>query len=316
MKKTINKVNLTGRVYQFGTNSGKDVLSCKVTGPTSKAPNTPYIGGVLNVALDEDGLNVVPVHFSYVTETTKNGSPNKTYTVLKKIIDDDACWVSQGKENAAIVEISTSIAVNDFIAQDGTPVPDARLEGGFVSTVATIPATPADYNFDVDILIKSVVEKEADEEKGTDAHVVIKGAVFDFRNALQPVEFTNHNGMNYFLGLEASNQNPVFTRVKGNIGCKTSTKVISEESAFGEAAVRTVTSRSRSWEVTWAAKETYEFGEEGVLTVEELQKAVQDREVHLADVKKQNDEWKAKSAIPAAAPKAVVAPTSNSGFDF
>ena len=53
------------------------------------------------------------------------------------------------------------------------------------------------------------------------------------------------------------------------------------------------------------------------MTAEELKKAMQDREIHLAEVKKNSDEYAAKSAasksIPSAAP-AMDIPTSNFQF--
>ena len=51
----------------------------------------------------------------------------------------------------------------------------------------------------------------------------------------------------------------------------------------------------------------YEFGEEGVLTVEELTKAQQNREVHLADVKKRSEEYQMSKAAKATSPASFAA---------
>ena len=49
--------------------------------------------------------------------------------------------------------------------------------------------------------------------------------------------------------------------------------------------------------ITGTAKEVYEFGDEkNGITVEEIKKALSDREVYLADVKKRQDEYKASQA--------------------
>ena len=77
MKKNMtNEAFVTGYIYSHD-------LKEKVTGPTSKNPGTEFIQGTLNIVTDNAGLNVVPIYYSYVTATTKNGGPNNTYNVLK-----------------------------------------------------------------------------------------------------------------------------------------------------------------------------------------------------------------------------------------
>ena len=59
------------------------------------------------------------------------------------------------------------------------------------------------------MLITGVKEVEADEERHLPEKVVVRGAVFDFRGGLLPVEFSavNPKAMDYFIGLDASNAN-------------------------------------------------------------------------------------------------------------
>ena len=45
------------------------------------------------------------------------------------------------------------------------------------------------------------------------------------------------------------------------------------------------------------AKVPYEYGDEKVLTAEEITKGCQDREIHWAEIKKRNDEYKASQAL-------------------
>ena len=65
-KKFINKTYIEGAVYQHS-------LELKKTGEQSKNPGTEYITGALEIATDDNGINIVPVHFTYVTATTANG---------------------------------------------------------------------------------------------------------------------------------------------------------------------------------------------------------------------------------------------------
>ena len=80
MKAVVNKSHIEGYIYEH-------TLESKVSGPNSKNPGTEFISGNLSVATDEAILNIVTVHFSYVTPTTKNGNPQVTVTVCSKSKD-------------------------------------------------------------------------------------------------------------------------------------------------------------------------------------------------------------------------------------
>ena len=209
-----------------------------------------------------------------------------------------------GKENALKVRIDASLALNEFYAQDGSLVAAKRNEGSFVNIINGPMSPASEHNrFTTDMVITNVTHVDADEEKNVTEHAVVRGCVFDFRNAILPVEFLirNAQGMKYFEGLDANDSNPVYTKVWGKINCSSVTYEEKTESAFGEPIVNTRTRRTREWEITGAAEEPFNFGDEGVLTVEELTKAMQDRQVHLADVKKRADDYAASKATPAAA---------------
>ena len=71
---------------------------------------------------------------------------------------------------------------------------------------------------------------------------------------------------------------------------------VTEESAFGEAAVTMRNRKMKHWTITGASKVPYDFGDEKVMTADELTKAMQDREIHLADVRKRREDYKAEKA--------------------
>jgi hypothetical protein len=120
--------------------------------------------------------------------------------------------------------------------------------------------------------------------------------------------------MNYFEGLGASGSEPVYTWVEGVINCNTVKNEVKEESAFGGDSVRTFEKKTKEWLVVRASQNPYDFGEEGVLTGEELTKAMQDRQVKLAEEKKRSEEYKAQKNNPVAAPAAPQAKAG--GFNF
>lgn len=312
MKKAINQEHIEGRIYQH------DLAIKTVQNQSSANYGKEFITGNLDIAVDEEGLNVLTVHFTYVTEATKNGGKNSTYTALAKIINEGKAWITDGKDAATKVKVDTALALNDFWTADGTQVSTKVNEGGFVTIVGDL-CDPAERNtFAVDMLITNITKKEADGENITEPYVTLRGAIFNFRNDLLPMEFVVKSdvGMRYFESLDVSNANPVFTKVWGKINCVTVAVPRVEESAFGEAAVKVYERKTKEWVVTGTAKYPYDFGDESVLTAEELMKAMQNREIYLADRKKANEEYKASKAASAPATSAQVTANSGMSFDF
>ena len=309
----INKTHIEGLVYEH-------TLELKTSGPNSKNPGTEYITGTVSVATDDACLNVVSVHFTYVTATTGKGNANATFAALKGIIDGTTRSVMKdGKDSAAKIRIDSAIGLNEFYTDRSGKeelVSAKRNEGGFVHVVDALTSDEKDRNtFECDIIITGAVRHEADTEKQIPEKVVVKGAIFDFRKSLMPVEFsaTNTNAMNYFEGLGATSKEPVFTKVWGRQVSETVVKTITEESAFGEASVREVKNTRRDFVITGAAKEPYVWDDESTITINELNEAISARETYLATLKQRNDEYKAsKNTTPAN----VITPAANTAFNF
>ena len=294
MRKATNSERIEGRVYQHS-------LAVKtVQNQTSANYGKEFISGDLEVAVDEAGLNVIPVHFTYVTPTTSSGAENRTFTVLKKVIDGGKTWITDGKDEALKVRVDTAIALNDFYTQDGNLVSVKKNEGGFVSIVNGELSLENERNtFTVDMLITGVNRTEKNEEKNiNEDFVTVRGAIFNFRNELLPVDFLvkNADGMKYFEDLGVTGAEPIYTKVWGRINCGTILNEVKEDSAFGESAVRTYERKIREWVITGTAKVPHDFGDENVLTVAEVTKAQQDREVMLAETKKRSEEYRANKS--------------------
>ena len=315
MRKPQNTERIVGRIYQH------DLEVKQVQNQASENYGKDFIGGNLEIATDDEGLNVIKVHFTYVTETNKSGSKNQTYANLKKIIDENKTWVSVGKDAAQMVRVDTALALNDFYNQNNELVSAKTNEGGFVTFVSDLGEEKERNTFSVDMVITNVTHVDADEEKKTEEYASVKGAIFNFRNDLLPVEFKvkNADGMKYFEGLGATNAEPVYTKVWGKIISETVVTTREVESAFGEAAVQTFRNSNKEWVITGTAKVPYDFGDESILTAEELTKASQNRQAYLADVKKRAEEYRANRAAstPAATTTAnATTATKNAGFTF
>lgn len=317
MRKALNREHVEGRVYEHS-------LAIKTVQNRESANfGKEFIAGTLDVATDEDCLNVVTIHFTYVTETTSKGNKNDTYTALKNIIETGKTVLVDGKDAATMVKIDTALGVNDFYTnRNGKEelVSAKRNDGGFVHIVNKLADEAARSTFEMDMLINGTRLVEADEERNIPAdYLVVKGAVFNFRNAILPVEFVvkNEGGIKYFQSLEATESNLVFTKVWGTMKSETIITKREEENAFGEAAVKEYERKVREWVITGAAKETYELDDEkDGITVAEIKKAMEDRETYLADVKKRQDEYQASKSNSSATPAAAGVTAAQGGFNF
>lgn len=319
MRKTLNKEKLCGRVYEHN-------LTLRTVQKAGDNFGKEFINGTLDIAVDDDCLNIVQIHYSYVTETTKKGTKNNTFTTLKKIIDEPRTVLVDGKDNAMMVTVDTSLDLNDFYTDrngETTLVAAKRNEGGFITIVNTLPPESDRNRFDFDMLINGTQYVEADPERNIDKdYLIVKGAIFNFRNDIKPVELIvkNEGGIKFFESLDASPKNLIFTRVWGYINSETVVREVTEESAFGEPSVRKYTRNVREWIITgtYTQDKFYEIGDaENGITEEDIKKAMADREVHLAEVKKNQEEYQAsKNGGGAGTANQAVAPAAAGGFNF
>ena len=312
MKKMINTTRIEGWVYDHK-------LEKKVSGQNAKNPNTTYITGTLNVATDNALTNIVPVHFTYVTATTSKGTPNATFDVLNDIIEGKIKTVmGHGADQAATIRIDSNLGLNEFYSDRSGKeelVSAKRNEGGFIHVNESLNTDELKRaTFECDILITGATRIEANEERNLPEKVIVKGAIFDFRGALLPVELTalNAGAMNYFENLGATPKTPVLTMVRGVQISETVVRKFEEESAFGDTYVREVPSQRKDWVITWAKGEPYEWDDASTLTVMELNEAISNREIALATMKKRNDEYKASRGAVAPA----ITTPRNAGFNF
>ena len=298
MKATMkNTTHIEGLLYQHS-------LTLKTSGENSKNPGTQFINGNIDIATDNDCVNIVTVHFTYVTpKYAKSGSDNATFATLQNIINGTLCNVIEhGIDKAAKVRIDSAIGVNEFYSnRNGKEelVSVKRNEGGFVHVVQTLAADESTRNtFRCDMVITGAREIEADEEHNRPRQVRVSGYVFDFRKALIPVDFTalSEGAMDYFLGLDASQKSPVFTELWGNqVSQVTMVKTVTE-SAFGEPLVTETPRTNRDFVITGAAGDVYLWDDDSTITAQEFATALADREVALAAIKQRQDEYNASRA--------------------
>ena len=304
-----NKTHIEGYLYQHS-------LELKESGPNSKNPGTMFISGNVDIATDNAMTNIVTVHYTYTTATTSTGKSNATFNVLKDIIDEKLCSVvKHGAEKAALIAIDSAIGLNEFYSdRNGQEelVSAKRNEGGFAVVRSSLKEDENERStFDVDMVITGTRMIEADEEKNLPEKMIVRGAIFDFRNSLLPIELSvlNPNAISYFESLGASQSEPVFTRLQGRLVSEVVTRTVTEESAFGPAKVKEFSNTRKDYVITWAAAEPYLWDDESGITAAELKKAMADREVYLASVRQRQEEYKASKNQTSTAP-------AQGGFNF
>lgn len=317
MRKNYNQLNIEGKIYQSD-------LSIRTVQNTDSANfGKEYIAGTIDVATSPELDNIISVHYTYVTATTKNGSPNRTYTAFKQIMETGKTVVNDGWDEATVVRVQPSYAVNDFYPQGQEElVTSPKNEGGFVTIVSNEkslhPVGDINRNkFTLDVILNNVTEIVPEEGE---SYAKIEGITFDYKNAILPITLVARNkaAIEYFVGLDISKNNPVYTKVWGKIINTFVTTEKTVESAFGEATVDTVQRRVREYVITGANPIPYEMGSEDTITVEEFKRAQQDREVYLAEVKRKSEEyWASQNAsgnFSEAAPAKAAVPKG--GFNF
>lgn len=319
MRKAINKEVFIGRIYDHA-------LELKTVQNTESGNyGKEYIGGTIDVATDDDCLNIVQVNFPYVTELTSKGKKSSTYTALNTIINSGKTILNDGKDAATLIKIDTALALNDFYTSrngEEVLVSAKRNNGGFVNIVTKLPEEDKRNSFECDMLINGTQYVEADPEKNIDKdYLIVKGAVFAYNNAILPVDFVvkSAGGIKYFESLDASPTNLVFTKVWGEVNSETIVRRVEEESAFGEPAVKEYTRTVREWVITGTSKpdSVYEIGDsENGITLDEVKKAMADREVYLADVKKKQDDYQASKNAGSGKTSVATAAATAGGFNF
>lgn len=269
MKNMINKEKIEGYLY------GHDLAIKTVQNKDSENFGKEFIGGSIDIATDNDCLNVITINFFYVTPTTKAGKANQTYTVLADIIKNGRTVENVGVANATMVSIDTSLGLNEFYApsrenpNEEVLIASQRNEGGFVKKITSLNADENKRNtFEFDMLINGtrMVPEKVDDNGNvtTPEYFELKGAIFNFRNDFLQVtlKVKNSGGIKYFESLDISEKNPVMTKVWGNICSETIVRRKEEQAAFGEASVTEYKNKVKEWVVTGAAKEPYTIGED------------------------------------------------------
>lgn len=308
MRKNINAQKIEGRLFDH------KLVMKKVTNKNSPNYGIDFISGEIFIATDEEGLNVIPVHYTFVKELTNSNAINSTFINLKQIIENGKTWTNVGKDAAQKLRVEPALALNDFYPKGGDQlVTQQRSEGGFVTFISDLnPIENARNKFTFDTIIYDANIINADPDNNIPEDFIrLKAYVFDFKNAILPVVLIAKDSkapgsVNYFLGLNPSANNPIYTKVMGEI-ISTTVKIDKVmENAFGGTVVDSSIRQEREWIITWAQPQPYVFDIAETITKEEVNKALTDRNLHLEEVKANAKEYYAQKNAVTPTPQATV----------
>ena len=312
--KWTNNVDVEGYVFSIGGN-GK--LFEGTTGPESKRPNTDYISGTVNICTDEEGINIVPVRFNFVTEKWSSGKDNDTWKVLKEIINTGNTWENVGKDNAIKVRLQCNVGVNDFLGRDGNMVEAKSIDCSFAH-FANNGFGEKRNDFKMDMVIAAATLQEV--ENGED-YLSLRGYTFNFRNDAIPVTLSvrDKGGIKYFEDADISNANPMVTQIWGKI-VSTTQKIEHEvESAWGAPQIEYTTRTLRAWDVIGCSPEPMEWNDESTITIAEFKDCLARRETQKAEAKARQEARQSKDSagFPAAGSEnKTSSPTAADDFKF
>ena len=282
MKNKMNREILEGRLYDF------DLTKKTVKNQASKYYGQEFWSGTIHIATDEAGLNVIPVHYTFVLPTFGNGKTDSRFSAFEKITTENKAWIREGvgKENAEKIRLTPSGDLNDFyMVNDDRAVSAQRNEGGFITFIKELsPEGTSRNKFTYDMIINKVTVVEPKEGTDDVLHARIHGVIFNFKEAILPWDLIAYNpkAIEYFEGLGVSSAEPIYTQVWGSIK-NTTIKVEKEvENAWGEPMIEYSERTRREWVIEGSKPQLYDFTDEDRA---ELQKKIADRNVHLEEVK-------------------------------
>lgn len=280
MKNKLNREVLEGRLYDF------DLEKKEVKNPNSKYFGQEFWTGTLHIATDEAGLNVIPVHYTFVLPTFGSGKVDNRFSAFEKIVAEEKTWLKVGKDEAEKIRLTPSGDLNDFyLVNDERMVSAQRNEGGFITFIKELsPEGSARNKFTYDMIINKVAIVEPKEGTDDILHARIHGVIFNFREDILPWDIIAYNpkAIEYFEGLGVSSKEPIYTQVWGSVR-NTTVKVEREiENAWGDPVIEYSERTRREWVIEGSKPQTYDFTEEDMA---ELQEKVATRNVHLEEVK-------------------------------
>ena len=299
MKKMINKTHIEGLVYE-------NELKLNVAGPTAKNPGMEYINGKINILTGEE--NIVTVNM-YEAALTSKGATNTKFATAKSLLNAKTV-MTDGAELATSVKIDSAVSLNEWYKGEEL-VSTPQNFGGFIHIV---PKAVPSATFETDMVIVRTAPEMKKSDTNPDEMVEtgrlnVHGYIFDFMGSILPVRYVveNPNGITFFEAMEPN----TFTKVWGNQVSSVfkSTKV--EESAFGDSKVFESEFTRKEWIITGTTKEPYT--DETMLTPQELQDAMANRNIKLAGIKQRQAERQAATPTPVSNSLAAV---NAGGFSF
>lgn len=284
MKKMVNRITVEGIHYDNEL----------------KKSEKGYVNGKLSILVSNDDAEVKNICDMRVIAGAKYGnSPdakaNPNFDKYCELMDGKSQNSFMGGGVPIGVSISGAFEPNYMLRRGTEPTREnmttsVRNGASFIDLMPASTISKPQAIFETDIAITSIIpEMSQGEFPAPTGNVIVKGYVFTYKKVAVEVTMIakGNNGSElsaaeYFAGLATDYLGEegafVFTKVWGTINGFNTSVTTEEKSAFGESKIVSFTRTKRELEITGAMQTPYPDG----LTKEELDKALQAREVEIA----------------------------------
>lgn len=215
----------------------------------------------------------------------KDGSDNGIAKGYQTVIDEYLSVAKHGREQADRVRITQGkIGVNEYYGQDGVLRTYPQITSNFFNRLKADDEFDPKAEFEVEVFVKSVVpEMKGDDETG---RVKLNAIIPVFGAKVIPFEFmVGEEGADYVAdNYEAGSTTTVF----GKIVNFKEKKVTTQKAAFGQDKEKVTYNTVREYLITGGV-DPYEEDDAKAYTVEQIQKAMVEREAYLEELKTKNN---------------------------
>ena len=273
--KTFNQINMDGMLYNYKL----EIVD------TQKGE---AISGDVTVQVDAEGTTATLRYFAY--PTYNNGKENRTFGILKDMLDGKYKTVTENGDDADWIALSGSIDSSYFMPQGQNDIEEMacaqKARGSFINA-----NQKKQYrnSWKLDMLITDIQMVDADEEKGLDAYLKVNGYwIDDYRDLIKFVKLQARTeaAMAYISGLEASQNHPYYVNVRG--GMAKVDRVVVRKNAFGEDEKEIYS--STCWQIGAMDPEPYDFYDEAIMGEAKYKELKDNLEEHKKEAFKKSQE--------------------------
>jgi hypothetical protein len=251
------------------------------------------ITGEIDIKTGDNSIHTVRV-FSYKFKT--DGSPNGVFKGLETVMNEYKTIAVDGADAADKVKISgAQLGVNEYWGQDGILRSITQLSTNFINRLKTTDTFNPRAEFEIEVYIEAMID-ETDKEGIETGRLKVKGLTGIYGGKIIPLEFivADDSAIDYIRGnYNQGDTVKLFGEVINNVIRVEKTP----EVAFGKATTRIFDIVTRELLITGGLP-AYDDDNPKKYSVDAIRKARVERDNHLDELKKKNENNAPSSPSP------------------